>query len=135
MPPPHLLLYSRQGCCLCEGLEQRLRALPGVTGLEVIDVDRDPGLQQRYGLEVPVLLIGFSLELDRTGAVFLGFGSLLWLLAGIYAAGYPTDAAAQQVDAGCAQGMPRPGAFMLPSAAAPTSTTTPGSRLMTERRP
>lgn len=39
-------------------------------------------------LEVPVLLIGFSLELDRTGAVFLGFGSLLWLLAGIYAAGY-----------------------------------------------
>jgi hypothetical protein len=47
----------------------------------------------------------------------------------------PTDAAAQQVDAGCAQGMPRPGAFMLPSAAAPTSTTTPGSRLMTERRP
>ena len=52
MAQPQLLLYSRQGCCLCEGLEERLRALPGVTGLDVIDVDGDPGLQQRYGLEV-----------------------------------------------------------------------------------
>ena len=50
MAQPQLLLYSRQGCCLCEGLEERLRALPGVTGLEVMDVDRDPALQQRYGL-------------------------------------------------------------------------------------
>ncbi len=47
----------------------------------------------------------------------------------------PSDAAAQQVDAGCAQAMPRPGAFMLPTAAEPVPTTTPGSRLTTERRP
>jgi formate hydrogenlyase subunit 3/multisubunit Na+/H+ antiporter MnhD subunit len=37
--------------------------------------------------ELPMLVIGMSFELDGTAAVFLGFGSLLWLLAGIYAAG------------------------------------------------
>ena len=49
-----LLLLTRRGCCLCEGLEQKLRllALP----LERRDVDADPALQARYGLEVPVLL-------------------------------------------------------------------------------
>ncbi|MFU8816638.1 MAG: complex I subunit 5 family protein [Pseudomonadales bacterium] len=39
-------------------------------------------------VDLPMLLIGFSLELDRTASVFLGFGSLLWLLAGLYAADY-----------------------------------------------
>ena len=49
-----LLLLTRRGCCLCEGLEEKLRllALP----LERRDVDADPALQARYGLEVPVLL-------------------------------------------------------------------------------
>jgi hypothetical protein len=46
-----------------------------------------------------------------------------------------TDAAALQVDADCAQAMPRPGAFMLPAAGSQNTTTTPGSRLPTERRP
>lgn len=44
-----------------------------------------------------------------------------------------TDAAAaQQVDAGCAQTLPRPGAFMLPAAPIPP---TQGSRETPERRP
>lgn len=50
-----LRLYSRQGCCLCEGLEERLRALLPPPSLEVVDVDGDPALQDRYGLRVPVL--------------------------------------------------------------------------------
>ncbi|MEB3172862.1 MAG: glutaredoxin family protein [Cyanobacteriota bacterium] len=52
-----LLLYSRQGCCLCAGLEEKLRVLelPGV--LQVVDVDNDPELQVLYGLEVPVLAV------------------------------------------------------------------------------
>lgn len=50
-----LILYSRQGCCLCEGLEQRLRQLLPADGLQVVDVDSDPDLQARYGLSVPVL--------------------------------------------------------------------------------
>ncbi|MFO7629261.1 MAG: glutaredoxin family protein [Prochlorococcaceae cyanobacterium] len=49
------LLYSRAGCCLCEGLEERLRALLPAAELEVVDVDGDPELQARFGLEVPLL--------------------------------------------------------------------------------
>ena len=43
-----LLLYTREGCCLCEGLQPPPQ-------LRLIDVDSDPVLQQRFGLEVPVL--------------------------------------------------------------------------------
>jgi hypothetical protein len=55
-PALALLLYSRRGCCLCEGLEAKLRALDPAPALRVVDVDDDPALQARYGLEVPVLL-------------------------------------------------------------------------------
>ncbi|MFO8238702.1 MAG: glutaredoxin family protein [Prochlorococcaceae cyanobacterium] len=54
---PPLLLYSRRHCCLCEGLEQKLRALDPAPPLTVVDVDDDPALQARFGLEVPVLLV------------------------------------------------------------------------------
>jgi hypothetical protein len=50
-----LILYTRQGCCLCEGLEERLRDLQPRQDLQLIDVDTDPALQARYGLSVPVL--------------------------------------------------------------------------------
>ena len=50
-----LLLYTRQGCCLCEGLADKLLALQPPPRLRLIDVDSDPALQQRFGLEVPVL--------------------------------------------------------------------------------
>jgi len=50
-----LLLYTRQGCCLCEGLAEKLLALQSPPRLRLIDVDGDPALQRRFGLEVPVL--------------------------------------------------------------------------------
>jgi hypothetical protein len=53
MPP--LLLFTRSGCCLCEGLEERLRALEPSVPFTAVDVDSDPVLQARWGLEVPVL--------------------------------------------------------------------------------
>ena len=53
--PMDLLLLSRHGCCLCEGLEEKLRALE--LPLQVLDVDSDPQLQARYGLEVPLLAL------------------------------------------------------------------------------
>lgn len=52
---PPLLLYSRAGCCLCEGLQERLEALIPPPLLTVVDVDSDPALQSRFGLEVPLL--------------------------------------------------------------------------------
>ena len=64
---PLLILYTRQGCCLCQGLEERLRELglsaEGLSAgtsapqLTLVDVDGDPQLQSRYGLEVPVLAV------------------------------------------------------------------------------
>ena len=52
-----LVLYSRQGCCLCEGLQERLEALVPPPDLQVVDVDADPSLQGRYGLDVPILAL------------------------------------------------------------------------------
>ncbi|MEY4352265.1 MAG: hypothetical protein RLZZ609_506 [Cyanobacteriota bacterium] len=57
-----LMLYSRQGCCLCEGLEERLRQILPPGALQVVDVDGDPALQARYGLSVPVLARAMSEE-------------------------------------------------------------------------
>ncbi len=52
-----LLLYTRAGCCLCEGLEERLRALEPPPPLTAVDVDGDPALRARWGMEVPVLAL------------------------------------------------------------------------------
>ena len=83
MAAPTLLLYSRQGCCLCEGLQERLLALEPPPALEVLDVDSDPALQQRYGLEVPVLAVrlveGGLRELPRVSPRLAGAGLADWL--------------------------------------------------------
>ena len=57
VPSPPLRLYTRHGCCLCEGLQERLEALEPRPSLELVDVDGDPELQARYGLRVPVLAV------------------------------------------------------------------------------
>ena len=73
-----LTLYSRKGCCLCNGLEQKLRSIPfdrlnPPTQLLVLDIDGE-GVDQmerlRYDLKVPVLVlrsfeISQSFELPR----------------------------------------------------------------------
>ena len=79
-----LTLYSRTGCCLCEGLESRLRALDLVglsIALTVIDIDMPgtpPDLRARYDLEVPVLALNGS-ELPRVSPRLTGEGLLNWL--------------------------------------------------------
>jgi hypothetical protein len=67
-PLPPLRLYTRAGCCLCEGLEERLRALDLPPLLELVDVDGDPALQARYGLRVPVLAVADSPSADSPPA-------------------------------------------------------------------
>lgn len=78
-----LLLFTRQGCCLCEGLEAKLRALDPAPALETRDVDADPALQARYGLEVPVLALpapgGGWRELPRVPPRLEGDGLRIWL--------------------------------------------------------
>jgi len=62
-----LVLVTRRGCCLCEGLAERLSALgPALPlPLQAVDVDGDPALLARYDLEVPVLLLRQAGDPDR----------------------------------------------------------------------
>ena len=79
-----LRLYSRQGCCLCEGLEQRLRMLDLSAmnlQLEIVDIDASTTAEQdraRYDLEVPVLLME-GRELPRVSPRLAGEGLFNWL--------------------------------------------------------
>jgi glutaredoxin len=55
-----VVLYTRQGCHLCEdawALLQAQRARYGFP-LEAVDVDSDADLAARYGPEVPVVVAG-----------------------------------------------------------------------------
>ena len=78
-----LVLFSRQGCCLCEGLEQRLRDLDlhalGLV-LMVVDIDSptvEARLRARYDLEVPVLQLD-GRELARVSPRLSGDGLFNW---------------------------------------------------------
>lgn len=57
-PWPPLVLLTRSGCCLCTGLAERLGSLLPQGTLQLVDVDGDPVLQQRFGLLVPLLVVG-----------------------------------------------------------------------------
>jgi glutaredoxin len=56
-----LTLYSRPGCHLCDEMKAVVhRAIGSIQepiALEEIDISTDPGLEARYGLEIPVLLV------------------------------------------------------------------------------
>jgi len=58
-PPLELVLYTRQGCHLCDEMLAEIgRArLAGRVALREIDVDSDPALAERYGRSIPVLEI------------------------------------------------------------------------------
>jgi len=65
------MLFTRQGCCLCEGLLERLQALDPTPSLQLVDIDGDPALQARYGERVPLL------ALPAVGA--MGLRELPWV--------------------------------------------------------
>ena len=63
-----LTLYSRPGCHLCDEMKAIVARVVGDTDepsgqptrpvtLEEVDISRDPALESRYGLEIPVLLV------------------------------------------------------------------------------
>ena len=59
----HLILYSRKGCCLCEGLQDKLlsldlESLVPTIHLRVIDIDSNDVSKidkDRYSMLVPIL--------------------------------------------------------------------------------
>jgi hypothetical protein len=62
MPDPvELIIYSRPACHLCEDMKAMVRRVVADTAtparIDEVDVETDPELEQRYGLEVPVLLV------------------------------------------------------------------------------
>jgi glutaredoxin len=57
--PAEIVLYTRQGCHLCEDARAVLdsAALSYPLVVKSVDVDTDPDLVSSYGLEVPVVMI------------------------------------------------------------------------------
>jgi glutaredoxin len=58
-PKAQVAFYTRPGCHLCEAARQAMRAAgcEGRYTLREIDIDGDPELSRRYGLDIPVILI------------------------------------------------------------------------------
>jgi glutaredoxin len=55
-----LTIYSKPGCHLCDDMKSVVKvviATHPALSLEDIDISTDPELLERYGLEIPVLLI------------------------------------------------------------------------------
>ncbi len=87
-----LILYGRKGCCLCQGLEQRLRELslhlldPPLR-LQVIDIDDEAisnKIRELYDLQVPVLLLrsddlNKTIEIPRVSPRLNSEGLVKWL--------------------------------------------------------
>jgi len=58
--PARLTVVHREDCELCDAMLADLHALGRTVPLppiEIVDVDADPELTRRYGLNVPVLLL------------------------------------------------------------------------------
>jgi hypothetical protein len=54
-----LTLYTRPGCHLCDEMKTVIREAAATIPLSVeeIDISRDPDLERRYSLEIPVLMV------------------------------------------------------------------------------
>ncbi|WPF88555.1 glutaredoxin family protein [Cyanobacterium aponinum AL20118] len=53
-----LILYSKTGCHLCEGLEEKLRAIDDIDiNLEIRDITKNKEWWEKYQYEIPVLYL------------------------------------------------------------------------------
>ena len=53
-------IYSRQGCHLCDQMKAVVERVGRSVAIAVeeIDISTDPALEARYGVDIPVLLVG-----------------------------------------------------------------------------
>ena len=58
-PGPDVVMYTRQGCHLCEEAWEILQAAQKKFAfrLRQVDVDTDPALAEQYGLLIPVVTV------------------------------------------------------------------------------
>jgi glutaredoxin len=63
-----VVLYTRRGCHLCADAHQILEEARQQHGfeLELVDIDTDPELVDRYGEQVPVVLVDGKLRFRGT---------------------------------------------------------------------
>lgn len=54
---PRVTLYTRAGCHLCEEAEAVLARVARRAAVEVVDIDADPSLTDRYTVRVPVVAV------------------------------------------------------------------------------
>ena len=54
-----LIIYTRKDCCLCEEMKEVVRRVAEGFSLilQEVDIDSSAELQEKYGNEVPVLLV------------------------------------------------------------------------------
>jgi len=68
---PEVILYTRQGCHLCEVVKESLVRLGRRAQFQLVevDIDADPDLRQRFNDEVPVVFIqgrkAFKYQMDE----------------------------------------------------------------------
>ncbi|MTF40686.1 glutaredoxin family protein [Cyanobacterium aponinum] len=56
-----LILYSKTGCHLCEGLEEKLRAIDDIDiNLEIRDITKNKEWWEKYQYEIPVLYLAMD---------------------------------------------------------------------------
>ena len=54
----NLILFSKPGCHLCEGLEEKLRAIQSIDlSLDIRDITQDDRAFEKYQYEIPVLYV------------------------------------------------------------------------------
>lgn len=58
--PAQLTIYIREGCHLCDDMEQALRECASELAFEAcrVPIDNNTELEQAYGAKVPVLVCG-----------------------------------------------------------------------------
>ncbi|KMT06146.1 hypothetical protein BVRB_7g163160 [Beta vulgaris subsp. vulgaris] len=57
VPNKNLILYSKPGCCLCDGLKEKLLAAFSISdlNLQIRDITTNPEWEKAYQYEIPVL--------------------------------------------------------------------------------
>jgi CO dehydrogenase nickel-insertion accessory protein CooC1 len=54
-----VVILGKEGCHLCEVVEAEIRSMKeSKAKLTVIDIDRNPALQAKYWLRIPVVTVG-----------------------------------------------------------------------------
>ncbi len=66
-----IVFYSRPACRLCDDAKRQFAAAFPQVAIDEIDVDSDRRLRERYGMDIPVAVLGerelFRHRFDREG--------------------------------------------------------------------